>query len=277
MRHWDAGPVFSIIVVRTVQASLLAMALHWLLHWPLAGRWPLGLFFTPALCLYFLFVFVAPWSWGLPIVTRLKTREHVVALTFDDGPDPETTPQILRVLRERGVKATFFVLGEQVERHPDLLRQIVREGHTIGVHGWNHRALTLEPASAVWREIERAREAVRAASPGSEPPRLFRPPYGFKTLTMSRLASRCGCRLILWSLNPRDYRHRDAKQVAAGFVRGLHPGAVALLHDDARNITTARALPVLLRGLSERGYRCVPLAEDHLPSRRQRRPAMGRR
>ncbi len=102
------------------------MAVHWLLHWPLVGPHALGLFFTPLLCLYFVFAFVAPWWWGLPILTRLPMREKVAALTFDDGPSPQTTARVLDILRQQGQTATFFVLGEAVAQSPELLRRIVR-------------------------------------------------------------------------------------------------------------------------------------------------------
>ncbi len=256
------NPVYRILCVRTLQASALALALSWSFHWPLTGPHALGLFFTPLLCLYFVFVFVAPWSWGLPIVTRLRTKERVVALTFDDGPSPETTPRVLDVLRAQGVTATFFVLGAAVERHPELLCRMVREGHAVGLHGYEHRALTLASAAVLQGQVARAAEAVQRACPEAGRPMLFRPPHGFKSLTMPWTARRLGCRLVLWSLNPRDYRGQTAGGLAGTFVNGLRPGAIALMHDGPGSVGTAEALPLILDGLTRAGYRCVPLAPE---------------
>ncbi len=253
------NPVYAIVAVRTLQVSLLSLAAHGLLRWPLTGPHALGLVVTPLLCLYFVFVFVAPWSWGLPILTRLQTRENVIALTFDDGPSPETTPLILDTLQAYGVKATFFVLGELVELSPDLLRRIADEGHEIGLHGYAHRALTLASGRAVRHELGHAARAVRAAAPHCPAPVWFRPPHGFKTLTLPWLARRCGYRLAAWSLDPGDYRPQTAEQLAAAFLRRRRPGAVALLHDGPGNSVTAQALPLILSALAQHGYRCVTL------------------
>ena len=252
-------PVFTIIAVRTGQASLLALLLHWGLGWPFTGPHALGLYLTPLLCAYFVFAFVAPWSWGLPIVTRLPTRDNVVALTFDDGPCLETTPPILDALRAHHARATFFVLGESVQQHPELLRRIVAEGHTVGLHGFRHQALTLASWSRVRREIHLAADAVRAACPDAPPVLWFRPPHGFKNLALPRQARACGCRLVTWTLNPRDYRPQSPEQLTAATLAGLRPGAIVLLHDGPGHALTAESLPAILRGIAHRGFQCVPL------------------
>jgi len=255
----DANPVYQIIAVRTAQASLLALAAHWLLHWPLTGPHALGLFLTPALCLYFTFVFVARWSWGLPILTRLPTREKAVALTFDDGPSPETTPAVLDILRASGVRATFFVLGESVEQSPNLLRRIVSEGHAVGIHGYRHRPFVLLSVRQVREEIRLTREAIhRACSDAAVSPWL-RPPHGFKSFGLLWAAHQAGCRLAGWSGDGRDYREGEAARVAQNILRSLRPRAVVLLHDGPGSAVVVAALPLILRGLSEQGYRCVGL------------------
>lgn len=259
MRVPSPNPVYAIIAVRTVQVSLMSLAAHWLLHWPLTGPHALGFLVTPLLCLYFVFVFVAPWSWGLPILTRLRTRENVIALTFDDGPSPETTPLILDILQAHGVHATFFVLGERAEKCPDLLHRIVDEGHEIGLHGYAHRALTLAPWRTVRCDLERASQAVRSAAPHCPTPLWFRPPHGFKSLTLPWLVRRYGYRLAAWSLNSHDYQPRSAEQLTDAFRRQLSPGAIVLLHDGPANIVTLKALPLLLTTLTQRRYHCVTL------------------
>ena len=255
----DVNPVYRIITVRTAQASLGALAAHWLLRWPLTGPHALGLFLTPALCLYFAFVFVARWSWGLPILTRFATREKKVSLTFDDGPSPEATPAILDILAAFGVHATFFVLGEAVEKSPSLLRRIIAEGHTVGLHGNQHHPFVLLSNREVRGEIERAREAVRRACPEATISPWLRPPHGFKSPGVLWAVSRAGFRLAGWSADGRDYRERDPARVARNALDALRSGAVILLHDGPGNTGTVAALPTILQGLKERNWQPVPL------------------
>ena len=261
-----SNPVAQIILTRTAWASILALALHWLGHWPLTGPHALGLFLTPALCLYFVWVFVAPWSWGLPIQTRLRTRERIVVLTFDDGPSPQTTPLVLAALRARGVQATFFVLGEAVDHSPDLLRQIVAEGHAVGLHAYRHRPFVGQRLASIEAEISRTREAVARACPGAPIPFLLRPPHGFKSLRGLWAARRAGCRLVAWNLDGRDYRERAPDRIAARVIHGLRPGAIILLHDGPDNAATAEALTLLLPAFQSQGYCCVPLTSGSFPT-----------
>lgn len=255
------NPVFVIIAVRTGQVSLLALLLHWGMGWPWTGPHALGLFLTPLLCAYFVFVFVAPWAWGMPILTRLPTRTKSVALTFDDGPSAETTPAVLDALRAHGVHATFFVLGEAVQKHPELLRRIVGEGHAVGLHGFQHQALTLASWSHVRREIQQCAQAVRVACPDVSATIWFRPPHGFKNLALPWLAHSCGCRLVTWTLNPRDYHSQMPAQIAEAILTGLRPGVIVLLHDGPANARTAEALPQILTGLAQTDFQCVPLSD----------------
>ncbi len=253
------NPVFRIVWVRTAQASLLACAAHWALHWPWTGPHALGLFLTPALCAYFVFVFVAPWRWGLPIKTRLRTRERVVALTFDDGPSVLVTPRILETLESYGAQATFFVLGNQMENNSDLVRRMVSRGHAVGLHGQTHAPLVLPSWAAINRTLAEANANVHHACPDADLCWL-RAPHGFKTLALPFLARRAGLHLCAWSLNAHDYQLSDPVQIAQNVLKRLHPGAIVLLHDGAANSATADALPLILQGLAQNGYRCVFLS-----------------
>ena len=254
-----ANPVYRIIAVRTIQASVLALAAHWLLRWPLTGPRALGLFLTPALCLYFAFVFVARWSWGLPILTCLPGREKTVALTFDDGPSPQSTPAVLDALAAFGVHATFFVLGEAVERAPDLLRRIVAEGHVVALHGDKHRPFVLLTPREIAAEIGRARAAARRACPDIVLSPWLRPPHGFKSPGVLWAVSRAGLNLAGWGVDGRDYREKDPDRVVRNVLESLRPGAVVLLHDGADSAATVAALPAILEGLREGGWRAVTL------------------
>jgi len=257
----STNPAYKIIAVRTLQASLLALALHWLGGWPLTGPHALGLFLTPALCAYFVFVFVAPWSWGLPILTRLRGEgsSAAVALTFDDGPTPETTPFVLDALRDGGVYATFFVLGEAVVRYPDLLRRVVAEGHAVGVHAYRHRPFVLLSDGEIAREIEETREAVRRACPAIMLSPWLRPPHGFKSPGVLWAVRRAGGHVAAWSLDARDYRRTEPARLRSRVLDAVRPGAIILLHDGPENAATADALPGLLRELRVRGLACVAL------------------
>jgi len=253
------SPVYQIIAARTVQMSVLGGAAHWILHWPLTGPYALGLFFTPALCLYFVFVFVAPLRWGLPILTRLPNNSNQVALTFDDGPSQETTPRVLDILRAEGAHATFFVLGEAAARHPDILRRIAAEGHAIGIHAYRHEPFMLMNTRAVRREIARTEAAIYAACPDAAIVPWVRPPHGFKSLTLVWTLRRAGYGLAAWSVDSRDYRQSDAGQIAARVASKAAAGSVILLHDGPGSAATAEALRPILRGLAERGLMPVML------------------
>lgn len=245
------NPIWPVIAARAIAAAFFAPALARALRWP---RFSLAVPVAALVSVSCLFTFVGEWTWGMPIVGRLRTRRKCVALTFDDGPSPDATPRILDALRAAGATATFFVLGEAVRRHPELLRRIVREGHAVGLHGYCHRSLVFASPAAFVREISRA----RAACPGVIL-HWFRPPHGFKTLAMPFLTRRLGLRLAAWSVNPRDYQADSPSQIASAVLSRLHPGAIVLLHDGPGRTATADALPHILAGLREQGYRCVGL------------------
>lgn len=238
--------------------SALGVLAHFGLHWPFTGPLALGFFLTPALCVYFVFVFAGTWTWGLPILTRLPEARNAVALTFDDGPSAETTPLVLDVLRSENACATFFVLGEAVDRHPALLRRIVAEGHRLGIHAYTHEPFVLQSRRAILEEIRRTEAAVHRACPEAQILPWVRPPHGFKSFSLAWTLRRAGCGLAAWSVNSRDYREQDPARIAAR-VSEAKAGAIILLHDGPNNSATASALPSLLRGLAERGLAAAPL------------------
>ncbi len=240
--------------------SALALLAHFALRWPLTGPLAVGLFLTPLLCGYFVFVFVAPWTWGLPILTRLPGIEHAVALTFDDGPS-EVTPRILDALRDAGVRAAFFVLGEAADRHPEMVRRIAAEGHQLGLHGFTHAPMVLPARAAVRREVADTEAALRRACPDAEIVRWVRPPHGFKSLTLAHTLRRAGYGFAAWGVSSRDYAECRPAQITARVLAHAQPGAIVLLHDGPANAATADALPSILAGLHERGLAAAPLPE----------------
>jgi peptidoglycan/xylan/chitin deacetylase (PgdA/CDA1 family) len=184
------------------------------------------------------------------------------ALTFDDGPHPEGTPAILEILARTAVKATFFLVGEQVEQRPALAREIVDQGHVVALHGHRHRVQLRLSAAAVEDDLRRGVEAIRAAT--GEAPVLHRPPYGIYTRAGLDTAQRSGLAPLLWSRWGKDWRRLTTPaRIAARATRGVGAGDVILLHDadfySARGShrRTAQALPSILSELNRRGLATV--------------------
>lgn len=180
------------------------------------------------------------------------------ALTFDDGPHPAGTPAVLEALAAAGAKATFFLVGEQVRANPTLAREILAEGHWIGLHCDRHRNLLRLPPGAVRHDIARAEAAIGEAT--GQMPLLYRPPYGILNAAALRIARRRGWRTLLWSHWGLDWEARATPESIADLVSAdLQPGSVLLLHDaddygasgSWRN--TAAALPRIMERVSEAG------------------------
>lgn len=206
-----------------------------------------------------------------PIVPRLGPAleiemrcEDGVALTFDDGPHPQGTPAVLDVLRDRGATATFFLVGEQVERYPALVAEIAAAGHGVELHCFRHRNnLRLGPASFL-EDAERARVAIEEAS--GQTVTCYRPPYGIFSAVTLRVVRRRGWRPVLWSRWGRDWdRGATAESIARRASAGTAAGDVVLLHDadyySARGswVRTAAALPLILDEVEACGLKTASL------------------
>ncbi|MGV3721326.1 MAG: polysaccharide deacetylase family protein [Actinomycetota bacterium] len=186
-----------------------------------------------------------------------------VALTFDDGPDPVQTPRVLDALAELGARATFFVVGAQADRHPELIRRIQSDGHQLGNHTYSHFHCPELDLGGLMRQIERTDDAVEAAL-GLElaEPLLFRPPFGELHPRQALYLAMRGRSVAFWSRDSRDYRGATAGEIAAlGATLGSRD--VLLLHDRFPN--TVEALPTLLETLQRRGMRTVTLDESPAP------------
>ncbi|MGH3312797.1 MAG: polysaccharide deacetylase family protein [Streptomyces sp.] len=204
-----------------------------------------------------------------------------VALTFDDGPDPLSTPHFLRELDRLAVRATFFVLGSPLERHPEVGRRILAEGHELAVHGWRHeRFWRPRPRSDV-RDLRLAVDAVRRVSEGRRP-LWYRPPYGVLTATRWAAARRLGLQPVLWTAWGRDWTARaDADSVLAELTKRLRGGATVLLHDTDRAAAPGAwhaalaALPRLVAWCRAEGLTVGPLAEHGVRQRHGTRQRHG--
>ena len=192
-------------------------------------------------------------------ITKLHTGDRAVALTFDDGPNPQATPLILDALATRGARATFFILGRHAERWPEIVRRIVEEGHAIGNHGYYHRKLHFKSPRYVRADLTLGTDAIERAS--AVRPTLFRAPHGFRSPWVSSIARSLGQRTVGWSLGVWDSDRPGVDVIAYRAVTGAHPGSILLLHDgdgyDAAGdrMQTARAVPLIVDRLLERNYR----------------------
>jgi peptidoglycan/xylan/chitin deacetylase (PgdA/CDA1 family) len=195
---------------------------------------------------------------GRPI-TGLPRGSKSVALTFDDGPNPDATPLILDALAARGVRATFFILGRHAERWPDLVKRVSAEGHSIGNHGYFHRKLHFKSPGYVRNDLTLGTEAiVRTAGVR---PRLFRAPHGFRSPWVTPIARSLGQRTVGWSFGVWDSDRPGRDVIVERIVKGARPGSILLLHDgdgydpQGDRVQTAQAVPLIVDRLLEEGYR----------------------
>lgn len=176
-------------------------------------------------------------------------KRKCLALTFDDGPMPETE-KLLDMLKKQHVPVTFFVVGEQAKAHPGVLRRMVAEGHVIGNHSFSHPEFWKISAASVKSQLSRTTSAIRKAT--GKKVTLFRPPYGESNATIRSIAGKQGLCQILWSVDSLDWRYRDAKKVANRVLKLARPGAIVLSHDIYP--TTRKAWATAIPKLKKKGY-----------------------
>lgn len=182
------------------------------------------------------------------LLWRVETREKVIYLTFDDGPIPEVTPWVLEELKRHRARATFFVVGENVRKHPELLPGVLADGHQVGSHTERHLNGWNTPLRTYLRDVH--------ACAGRVPSRLFRPPYGRIRLSQIR-ALRKRFRIVMWDVLSKDYdRSLSPAECLQRVLRGVKPGSIVVFHDSLKAEERLRyALPRVLEHFSELGYR----------------------
>lgn len=184
------------------------------------------------------------------------TNEKVVALTFDDGPDPVDTPVILDILKEKNVRATFFILGQAAQDNPNLLRRLVKEGHEIGNHSFKHDY----QQSHLLEEMDLTDQEVFAAT-GTHT-YYYRPPGGFVSKSQLAAIKKNGHVVALWSVDSKDWRNPGVNQIVNNVTKNVFPGAIILMHDGGyHRAQTVKALGSIIDALREQGYRLATLSE----------------
>ncbi|GGJ04803.1 hypothetical protein GCM10010885_12430 [Alicyclobacillus cellulosilyticus] len=197
------------------------------------------------------------------IILHGPTDRKAIALTFDDGPDDVWTPQILRILAQYQVKATFFCVGQRVQQSPRVLQQIYREGHVVGNHSWSHPNLTRLSPAEVRAEVERTSDEIQRLL--GVRPYLFRPPYGALSDEVIREVVAMGYKIVFWNVDSLDWAGLTGPQVAANVLAHAGPGAIVLMHSaggtgEGRE-PTVQSLPYIIVTLRRFGYTFVTVPE----------------
>jgi peptidoglycan/xylan/chitin deacetylase (PgdA/CDA1 family) len=189
-----------------------------------------------------------------------------IAMTFDDGPDAKLTPRLLDILKERHIHATFFVLGNMVQSHPEILQREAAEGHEIGNHSWSHLPLTkvVQREGGLHHELADTSDLIKQTI--GKPVTLMRPPYGATNPRLSKaIEKEYGMKVILWSVDPDDWKDPGPSVVESRIINGwkqsggTKPGAIILSHDIHKG--TIEAMPATLDALLAKGYKFVTVSE----------------
>lgn len=229
-----------------------------------------GLLVGTAITVVVLFVFAygvkrviqtRSWQVAGELISRVETDERVVALTFDDGPTDSDADAVLDVLSDRGVPATFYVNGKDVEGNASAMRRIIEDGHEIGNHTWSHRRMAFVSPSTVAEEIEPTDDAIRAT--GYDGPLTFRPPHGQKLLTLPLYLARHDRLTVTWDVAYEDWsgNPQSSDDIIDATVENTQPGSIILLHPWFGRTNTQKAIGPAIDRLKDQGYRFVTVSE----------------
>lgn len=192
-----------------------------------------------------------------------SSAKRQVALTFDDAPDAWFTPQVLDVLKKYKVRATFFVMGVRAESHPDVVKRMIREGHEVGNHSYDHPNLPHQSDAAFHRQVERTSSIIRTLTGRS--PHLFRPPYGNISEGQIQWLASQKYRVVNWNVDSLDWKGLSADQVSANVLAHVRPGSIVLQHaagGEGENLAgTVGALPGIIEKLQGEGFQLVTVSE----------------
>lgn len=208
-------------------------------------------------------IFTVPPQFKKKIIYQIQPKNNtkVVALTFDDGPWPKSTLQVLDILKKHKIKATFFAVGSNLQKYPDMARKIVAEGHTIGNHTWHHRYNKVDQATAA-KEIDNTAVLINKIT--GIKTLYFRPPGGALHNGLAAYAQKQSYAIMMWSVDSGDSRghNLNSKQLALNVIKQTKPGGIVLMHDGGGNrSSTVQALPGIINTLKKQKYNFVTLPE----------------
>jgi peptidoglycan/xylan/chitin deacetylase (PgdA/CDA1 family) len=190
--------------------------------------------------------------------TEVNVDGPYIAMTFDDGPHATNTPKLLEMAAKRHIKLTFFVLGECIEQNPDVLRREIAEGHEIGNHSWSHPNLAKLSDADVRGQLQRTQDIIVKTTGAT--PKLMRPPYGELTKRQREWVNRdFGYKIILWDVDPLDWKRPGSNIVAKRIIAGARPGSIILSHDI--HPPTIAAMPQVFDALLAKGFKFVTVSE----------------
>lgn len=194
------------------------------------------------------------------VFRRVDCEEKLIALTFDDGPHPEKTEKVLEVLDHYDVKATFFVVGQNAERYPEIVQRCAEKGHEIGNHTYTHRYFNRLSAIEAENEIKKDSKLLEALT--GAPCRLFRPPGGIFDSASAALASKAGMKTVIWNVDTKDWAGESADNIFKNVTKNACNGSIILFHDYTGNKShTLEALRLVIPYLLNEGYSLVTVSE----------------
>ncbi|MGE5381338.1 MAG: polysaccharide deacetylase family protein [Methylocystaceae bacterium] len=196
------------------------------------------------------------------VLTSVETRTKAVAITFDDGPQPNVTPLLVDILRRHDAHATFFVLGVQAEKYPQIVREAYDDGNEIANHGYSHQFTRYNRLDYAISDIQKANQTIKRITGVNN--RLFRPPGGFLSDKMVDYCRQQKFQIIAWTWNQdtKDWTSISGSRISAQILRNLEPGQIIILHDGgSRRKEMLKGVDMLLTGLEDKGYRAVTISE----------------
>lgn len=194
------------------------------------------------------------------VYVHKNTEEKLVALTFDDGPHEVKTEKILAVLDKYKVKATFFVIGQNAEKNPQLVKKAAELGHEIGNHTYDHKSIYKLSGEILCEDVEKCSNVIKGIT--GKKPKLFRPPEGFMNDTIASAVAENGYDVILWKVDTYDWKGKSAAEISSNVIRSVKSGDIILMHDYIwRQSHTDQALDIIIPQLLERGYKFVTVSE----------------
>ncbi len=201
------------------------------------------------------------------IIYKVRIKDKLVALTFDDGPHPLFTNELLDLFKEKGIKATFFVTGSSIEKHKKIISRMIAGGHELGNHSYSHKNLIFKKKSMIREEIEKTDRLLRELGVKSDI--HFRPPFGRFLFAASAVLASLNKKVIMWNVPTRDFKENDSNVILKRIYKRIKPGSIIVLHDSGierpgKKIdrqATINAVKVLIEELPKRGYKFKTVSE----------------